>query len=93
VPPELRVLMDAEIQLKGLISNAEQPKLEKQLLALPGVESLNFTESGVSIRYDPEKLTRAKLCDLIAQAGFPISEVGSAPASPPIEPPENPSTM
>lgn len=89
VPPELRVVMDMEIQLQEPVSYADQQKLESQLLAVPGVESLNFLENGLAIRYDPETVTRASLCGSITQAGFRVSDVESASSSPTVEPPSD----
>ena len=89
-PPELRVLMDADIQFAQPVATAGQPKLESHLLALPGVESVNFAENRLGIRYDAEKINRAKLCDEIVRAGFKVAEAGSAPTSPSIEAPPQP---
>jgi len=82
--------MDTVIQLKNLRTDADQPKLQTALAALAGVESVDFAEHSVSVRYDPEKVSKAKLCEAIARAGFHVAEAESAPASPPIEPRDQP---
>jgi len=87
VPVELQVWMDTEIQIEGLAAPGDQPKLEQQLLALPGVDSVSIARNKVAIRYNPEKITKARLGESIMQAGFRVADAASAPASPPIQPP------
>ena len=86
LPDELRVVMDVEIHLQNRGLAADQPKLQSQLLALSGVESVNFTEQSVSIRYDPEEVTRSQLCAAITNAGFQVAASEGASATPAIEP-------
>ena len=85
IPPELQVSVDIEILVEGLKSPVDQQKIECALAALPGLESLTFLESRIAIRYDPETVTKAKLCELIAEAGFQFSDVQSASVSPTVE--------
>ena len=93
LPDALRPVMDAEIHLKDLRSDADQPKLQDALTALPGVESVNFDVNKVSIRYDPEKVGRSQLCEAVTRAGFHIVNSESAAAAPPIEPTQHPATQ
>ena len=85
IPPELQVSVDTEILVEGLKSPADQQRLQGSLAALPGVESLTFAERRFAIRYDPERVTKTRLCELITQAGFQVAEVKSASASPSID--------
>ena len=71
--------MDTEIQLETVCSAAAQPKVESRLLALPGVESVSFVEGRVAIRYFPENVTRARLCEAVTQEGFRIADSKTAP--------------
>ena len=87
IPPELRVSVDTEILVEGLKSPADQQRVQSALAALPGVESLTMVEKRFAIRYDPERVTKTRLCELITQAGFQVSEVKSASASPSIDAP------
>ncbi|MDR3402354.1 MAG: heavy-metal-associated domain-containing protein [Chthoniobacter sp.] len=85
VPPELQVEVDLELTVDGLRSAVEHQKVEAALVALPGVQSVSCSENTVAIRYDPEKVTKAKLSELIAAAGFSISRTASASPTPTIE--------
>jgi hypothetical protein len=82
----LQVFVDIEIVVEGLKTPADQQKLEGALAALPGIKSLNFVEKRIAIRYDPETVTKAKLCALIAEAGFQVTDVESASVSPSVYP-------
>lgn len=86
VPPELQVLLDADIHLENLTA-ASQSALQSALAAMPGIESITFFEQTLSIRYDPEKITKVEWCATITQAGLRISAVDSAPPMPPIDDP------
>ena len=77
--------MDIEFHVEGLESPADQQILEGTLASLPGIESLTFMVSRIAIRYDPETVTKAKLCELIAVAGFQFSDVQSASVSPTVD--------
>jgi hypothetical protein len=85
VPPELRVRLDAEITVDGLRSDADQPVLESELADVRGVESLEFREGKVSIRYDAERVTEKQLREKVRQAGFQVEDSKVAPATPPVE--------
>jgi hypothetical protein len=93
LPDALRPVMDAQIQVKDLRSAADQPKLQTALIAVPGVESISFDGNKVSIRYDPEKVTKAGLCAAVARTGFQVAESAGATAAPPIEPARQPETQ
>lgn len=85
IPPELQVSVDTEIFVEGLKSPADQQQVQSALAALPGVESLTLIEMGFAIRHDPETVTQTRLCEVIAHAGFQVSEVKSASAFPTID--------
>lgn len=82
IPPELQVWVDTEMSLEGSGSPAEHQKIQSLLGCLPGVGSLSFVGDRVAIRYDPEKVTGARLCELMSQAGFKVSEMHSASSDP-----------
>lgn len=90
LPGALQPVMDTVIELKDLRADADQPKLQTALASLAGVESVDFGEHSVTVRYDPEKVNKAKLCEAITRAGFHVAAAESAPASPPIEPRNQP---
>ena len=52
---------------------------------VPGVESVSVLENKIAIQYDPEKVTKARLTELIAAAGFSISGSESAPPAPTVD--------
>jgi copper chaperone CopZ len=85
VPSELQVVVDLELTVEGLNSAVEHQKVEAALVAVPGVQSVSCAENTVSIRYDPEKVTNAKLSALIAAAGFSISRTASESPAPTVE--------
>ena len=86
IPPELQVVVDTEILLEGVKSPVDHQKLETALAAAQGIESVSFLENKLAIRYDPERVTKARMEELIREAGFQISNVESASASPSIDP-------
>ncbi len=80
IPPELTVLMDLEVTIKGTVAATDQPRLQNVLEHVPGVESVSFSEDKVGIRYCPETVTRHRLHELITAAGFAIgNEDGASP--------------
>jgi len=93
IPPELQVLLDLELTIEGSHSPAEHQKLQATLVAVPGVDSVSFSENIIAIRYDPERITKAGLSQLITAASFSISGTASATPTPVVEPgseaPEN----
>jgi len=85
VPPELQVILDMELTIEGLNSPVDHQKLEAALIDLSGVESVSFSEDKVSIRYHPQKVTKARLSELIVAAGFSIAAADSASPSPSVD--------
>jgi copper chaperone CopZ len=83
-PRELQVLLDLDLTIKGLSSAVDQQRLESALVDVPGIDSVRVAENKVTIRYHPQKLTKAKLSESIAAAGFSIAESTSAPPTPPV---------
>jgi hypothetical protein len=82
VPSELQAWMDTEMAFEGTGSPMEHQKIESALGHLEGVASLTFVKDRVAIRYDPEKITSARLRELMGQAGFKVSDVLCAPSDP-----------
>jgi hypothetical protein len=85
IPKELRTLVDTEIKIEGMASFADEPKLQAAVAGANGVVSVGITENAISVRHDPERITKAAICSLITQAGFRVVETESAPPAPPIE--------
>jgi len=85
IPPELRVVLDLEMAVEGLESAVNHQKVQDVLADVPGVESVSILEGKIAIQYDPEKVTKARLTELISSAGFSISGSASAPPSPPVD--------
>jgi len=84
VPPELQVLLDLELTIQGLNSAVAQQRLEVALADVPGMGSVSFFEGKIAIRYDPEQVTKARISERIAAAGFHVDAAESAPPSPPV---------
>jgi copper chaperone CopZ len=85
IPPELQVVLDLELTIKGATAAVEHQKLQAALAELPGVKSVSFSGDRTAIEYDPEKITKARLTELIGAAGYSISGSDSAPPTPPID--------
>lgn len=85
IPHELQVWVDTEISVAGLDAPPVQQRVQSLLAALPGIESVSFIAGKLAIHYDPELTTTAEFCEAIAQAGFDVSEVETAPAAPIID--------
>jgi len=85
IPPELQVLMDVEITIKGLQAATDHQKLQSILADVPGVESVSLWEDKVGIRYSPEIVTRHQLHELITAAGFSIGNEDGARPTPSVD--------
>lgn len=85
IPPELKVLMDLEVTIKGMVAATDHQKLQSVLADVAGVEMLSFWEDRVSIRYCPETVTRHRLHELIVAAGFSIGGEDSAQPMPSVD--------
>ena len=81
-PPELQELVDAEIAVEGVRSPVDEEKLRTVVDALPGVEEPTLYGGLLTLRYDPISTTKTKICDALVQAGFGVSILRAAPASP-----------
>ena len=86
IPAELRVSLDVTITVDGLRSDADQPKLESALTGTPGIETLDFLEGALTIRYDPQRVTEAQLREKIRRAGFQVAQSDAEPVAQPIGP-------
>lgn len=78
-------MLDLELTVEGLESAVNQQTAQAALVDEPGVESVTFVENKIAIQYDPEKVTQARLTELIRAAGCSISGSDSAPPAPPID--------
>lgn len=86
IPPELKVLMDLELTIKGMAAATDHAKLQSALAEVPGVEEVSLWEGKVAIRYCPETVSRHQLHELITTAGFTIGNEDSAPPAPSVDP-------
>ena len=85
IPPELRVLMDLEITIKGMVAVTDHQRLQSILSDVPGVESVSLWEDKVGLRYCPETITRHQLHELITAAGFSIGNEDNARPTPSVD--------
>lgn len=85
IPPELRVVLDLELTLEGANTAADHQKLQDTLSGVPGVDSVSFSEGKVAIQYEPEEVTKARLSELLAGAGFRISGADCATPAPSVD--------
>ena len=86
IPPELRVLLDLEVTVKGRNSVVDHQKLQDTLAETAGVLSVAFLEDRIAIQYDAESISKAQLVALIKAAGFTIGEADSEPPMPHVDP-------
>lgn len=85
IPPELQVLMDLEVTVKGMNAATDHQKLQTALVGVAGVDAVSFWEDKVEIRYEPECITRHQLHDLIIAEGFTIAAEDSEPPTPSVD--------
>jgi hypothetical protein len=78
-------MMDAEFKMEGRKSAADQVGLVSALNGVAGIESASFFGDRLTVRYDPEEITRAEICEQIRRAGFQIASAENAPTTPLIE--------
>lgn len=66
-PPARTVLRSDELSCPSCI-----PKIEKALLALPGVESarVRFNSGRIEVEHDPDKASIEELVNVIRDAGY-----------------------
>jgi hypothetical protein len=88
IPPELQVLLDLQVTIKGMAAATDHQILQAVLVDVHGVESVSFWEEQVAIRYDPQRVTQHRLHDLITAEGFTISKEESERPAPSVESPE-----
>ena len=86
IPPELQVLLDLQVTIKGMVAVTDHQKLQAALVGVGGVESVSFWEDKVGIRYNPERVTQHRLHELITAEGFSIANEESARPSPTMGP-------
>ena len=73
--------IDAEISVAGLETPADEQALSSALSGLDGIQTLNISRGKVAVEYDPIRITKAQLSEVISRAGFHVAEVESGPAS------------
>ena len=74
--------IDAEITVAGLDSPADEQALNSALSGLEGIQTLSISGGKVAVEYDPVRITKARIGEVIGRAGFRVAEVESAAASP-----------
>jgi len=80
--PELQELVDAEISVEGLTSPVKEEQLRQAVAAIPGVSDANLYGGMLALQYDPISTSKNKICEILVQAGFAVSLLRAAPASP-----------
>ena len=85
IPPELRVVMDLEITIQNLSSVSDHQRLQDALTAVAGVECVYVWENKVGVRYDPERVSRHQLHEIVVREGFVIGGEDSAPPAPSVD--------
>jgi hypothetical protein len=73
--------IDAEFSVAGLETPADEQMLSSALSGQEGIQSLNIARGKVTVEYDPMRVTKAQLGEVISRAGFRVAEVESGPAS------------
>ncbi|HZJ15532.1 MAG TPA: heavy-metal-associated domain-containing protein [Chthoniobacteraceae bacterium] len=73
--------IDAEFSVAGLETPADEQTISSALSGLDGIQSLKISRGKVVVEYDPIRITKAQLSEVIIRAGFRIAEVESGPAS------------
>ena len=73
--------IDAEISVAGLETPADEQGLNSALSGLEGIQTLTISGGKVAVEYDPVRITKAQLSEVIGRAGFRVVEVESGPAS------------
>lgn len=78
----LTEFMDAEFVVGQATSPADEEKLRSALGPMPGIVDLTIAHGRVDVRYDPMSVTKKEIAQRIEAAGYRISDVQTAPASP-----------
>ena len=73
--------IDAEFAVAGLETPADEQTLSSAVSGLDGIQSLNISRGKVAVEYDPIRITKAQLSEVISRAGFRVADVESGPAS------------
>ncbi len=74
--------MDVEIAIEGVKSPVDEERLRQLVASMPGVQEPTLYGGMLALRYDPTVATKVQICDSLAQAGFAVSILRAAPASP-----------
>ena len=80
--PELQEFVDTELAVEGLNSPVKEERLRQAVAAIPGVSDATLYGGMLALQYDPVSTTKVKICDALTEAGFEVSVLRSAPASP-----------
>jgi len=78
----LHEYIDAEVAVDALETPGQEKALYAALQRLPGVENMSIADGKVALRYEPVRITKAKLIQAIQGAGFRTNEVELGSASP-----------
>ena len=78
----LHEYIDAEIEVTGLTSPADEQALTAALEKLPGVRRIGLVHGRVEITYEPVRITQAELTAEIQRAGYAVAGLHAAATSP-----------
>ena len=59
----------------------DEQALGSALSGLDGIQHLSIAGGKIVVEYDPVRITKAELGDVIARAGYRVGDVESGPAS------------
>jgi copper chaperone CopZ len=74
--------IDAEISIPDLKTAADEKVLNSALSGLDGIISLRVSEGNIAVEYDPIRITKAEIGEIISKAGFRVAGVETGLASP-----------
>jgi hypothetical protein len=81
----LHEFIDAEISVEGLKSPGDEQTLLSALTGQEGVKRAELSGRKLLVEYEPVRIVKARILELVTAAGFRVIEVESAQASPVID--------
>jgi hypothetical protein len=81
-PSELQPLVDAEIAIEGHRTPADEQRIRGVLSRLPGIQEPTLYGGLLCLQYDPLSSTKSQIREALIAAGFNVSWMTAAPASP-----------
>jgi copper chaperone CopZ len=79
---DLTEYVDAEFSVDGADSAVAEQRILTALEAVSGIAESRVLHGKVEVHYDPTTVTKKEIGEKIEAAGFHITEVEAAPASP-----------